>query len=111
MTPYDTYRFYQIERPKSRSEIRRADEQAGCLAAAVSRLAHPLTWFARAPQPRHPAAIKDVAPRLPQQAARLQEARLRARALRGGRLRARALRGGRLRAPALPEDCRGTVTG
>jgi predicted dithiol-disulfide oxidoreductase (DUF899 family) len=28
MMPYDTYRTYQIERPKSLAEVRRADEQA-----------------------------------------------------------------------------------
>jgi hypothetical protein len=86
MIPYDTYRSYQIERPKSRSEIRRADEQAGYLAAAVSRLLHRLASPARASQPRHPAAASRSAPRLHQPAARL-------------------------RAPALPEGCRGTVTG
>jgi hypothetical protein len=36
--PYDTYRLYQIERPKSPAEVRRADEQAARLASAVSSL-------------------------------------------------------------------------
>jgi hypothetical protein len=28
MIPYDTYRLHQIERAKTRAEVRRADEQA-----------------------------------------------------------------------------------
>jgi hypothetical protein len=38
MMPYDSYRLYQTERAKSPAEIRRADEQAGRLASAVSSL-------------------------------------------------------------------------
>jgi plasmid stabilization system protein ParE len=36
MTPYDTYRVYQIERAKSLAEIQRANEQAARVAIAVS---------------------------------------------------------------------------
>ncbi len=39
MMPIDTYRLHQAERVKSAAEIRRADERAGLLAAAASRLA------------------------------------------------------------------------
>jgi hypothetical protein len=38
MMPYSSYRLYEIERAKSPAEIRRADQQAGHLAAAVSSL-------------------------------------------------------------------------
>ena len=38
MMPYDTYRLYQAGRAKSPAEARHADEQAGRLAAAASRL-------------------------------------------------------------------------
>jgi hypothetical protein len=41
--PYDTYRLYQIERVKSRVEVRRADEQAARLAAAASALFRGIT--------------------------------------------------------------------
>ena len=43
MTPYDTYRLYQIERAKSPAEVRRADEQAGRLASAASSLLRGIT--------------------------------------------------------------------
>jgi hypothetical protein len=36
--PYDTYRLYQIQRPKSPCEVQRADEQAARLASAISSL-------------------------------------------------------------------------
>jgi hypothetical protein len=38
MMPYQTYQLYQIERPKSRAEIRRADEQLGRIAQSVAAL-------------------------------------------------------------------------
>jgi hypothetical protein len=38
MTPNISYLLYQIERPKSAAEIRRADEQIGQFAAAASGL-------------------------------------------------------------------------
>jgi hypothetical protein len=38
MMPYDSYRLYQTERPKSAAEIRHADNQAGQFAAAASGL-------------------------------------------------------------------------
>jgi hypothetical protein len=38
MMPYQAYQLYQIERPKSRAEIRRADEQLGRMAQGVTAL-------------------------------------------------------------------------
>ena len=38
MMPYQAYQLYQIERPKSRAEIRRADEQLGRMAKSVTAL-------------------------------------------------------------------------
>ena len=38
MMPYQSYQIYEIERPKSAAEIRRADEQLGHMAENVSWL-------------------------------------------------------------------------
>jgi hypothetical protein len=61
MIPYDTYRLFQIERSKSEAEIRYADDQAGRLASAGSRLlralARPLL-SARAPSPATGRAVR-----------------------------------------------------
>jgi hypothetical protein len=38
MMPYQAYQLYQIERPKSRAEVRRADEQLGRMAKSVTVL-------------------------------------------------------------------------
>ena len=38
MMPYQSYLIYQAERPKTATEIRRADEQLGHLAETVSWL-------------------------------------------------------------------------
>jgi hypothetical protein len=38
MMPYQAYQLYQIERPKSRAEIRAADEQLGRMAKSVTAL-------------------------------------------------------------------------
>ena len=38
MMPYQAYQLYQIERPKSRAEIRAADEQLGRMAKSVTVL-------------------------------------------------------------------------
>jgi hypothetical protein len=38
MMPYQAYQLYQIERPKSRAEIRRADERLGRMAESVTAL-------------------------------------------------------------------------
>ena len=38
MMPYDGYRLYEAERPKSAAEIQLADQQAAQFAAAVSGL-------------------------------------------------------------------------
>ncbi len=46
--PYNSYRLYQIERPKSPAEIQRADEQAARLASAVSSLFRGITRPMRA---------------------------------------------------------------
>ncbi len=40
MTPYNSYQLYQIERPKSTAEMRRADAQAGLVAATIGDLLH-----------------------------------------------------------------------
>jgi len=56
MTPYDTYRLYQIERQKSITEVRYADEQAGRIAAATAGALRRLTHAARRQHPRRPRA-------------------------------------------------------
>ena len=38
MVPYQAYQLYQIERPKSRAEIREADERLGHMAKSVTAL-------------------------------------------------------------------------
>ena len=47
MMPYQAYQLYQIERPKSRAEIREADERLGHMAKSVTalweRMAQPVT--------------------------------------------------------------------
>jgi hypothetical protein len=64
MTPYDTYRIYQIERVQSPAEIQRADEQAATLAAAASSLFRGITRPLRAMRRTYPA----VAPGRPRPA-------------------------------------------
>ncbi len=56
MMPYDTYRLYQAERGKSSVEARHADEQAGRLASAASRLLRAITRSAAAAPDPCPAA-------------------------------------------------------
>jgi len=41
--PYDSYRLYQIQRTKSSAEIRRADEQAARIAAALAAVLEVIT--------------------------------------------------------------------
>jgi hypothetical protein len=48
MMPYDSYRLYQIERPKSPADNLRADEQAARLASAASSMFRGLTRPVRA---------------------------------------------------------------
>ena len=65
MMPSDSYRLYRVERVMSAAEVRRADEQAGRLAAAVGRLvrgitrpvrsAPTMTHVARTAEPGRPA--------------------------------------------------------
>jgi hypothetical protein len=57
MMPDTSYRLYQIERVKSRAEIRRADEQAGRLAAAASSLLRGITRPVRAMRRPSPIAM------------------------------------------------------
>ena len=71
MMPYQAYQLYQIERPKSRAEIREADERLGRMAKSVTalreRMAQPVTaralsllGFRRQPamaQPAHGACV------------------------------------------------------
>ena len=40
MMPYSTYQLYQIERPKSAAEVRRADEQLGEISRTLSTAWH-----------------------------------------------------------------------
>jgi hypothetical protein len=54
MMPLDSYRLYQVERPKSARETQRADEQAARFAAAVS---WPFLAIARAVRRPNPAAV------------------------------------------------------
>ena len=51
MMPSDSYRLYQVERVMSAAEVRRADEQAGRLAAAVGRLVRGITRPVRSVRP------------------------------------------------------------
>ncbi len=62
MMPYDTYRLYEIERPKSIAEIRYADERAGRLAAAAGRMLRRLTDAARPAHSRQRAMARPVVP-------------------------------------------------
>lgn len=55
MMPYDTYRLYEAGRAKSPAEAWNADERAGRLAAAASRLFRTVTQPARAARRPHPA--------------------------------------------------------
>jgi hypothetical protein len=57
MMPYDTYRLYEAERPRTAAEIRAADEQAGRLAATVSRLVRRLMPGGRRPRDHAPRAV------------------------------------------------------
>ena len=71
MMPYQAYQLYQIERPKSRAEIREADERLGRMAKSVTalreRMTQPVTaralsllGFRRQPamaQPAHGACV------------------------------------------------------
>jgi hypothetical protein len=47
MMPYQTYRLWQIERPKTTAERRATDAQRGMFAAAVSRAARRATSATR----------------------------------------------------------------
>lgn len=65
MMPYNSYQLYQIERAKSPAEIRRADEQAGRLAAVASSIFRGITRPARA---RHRPSTVTAAGCLPRPA-------------------------------------------
>jgi len=54
MMPYDTYRLYEAGRVKSPAEVRHADERAGQLAAAASRLFRTVTRPVRAAREPYP---------------------------------------------------------
>jgi len=64
MMPYDTYRLYQAGRAKGPAEVRYADERAGRLAAAASRLLRTVTRTAGRPYPAiaHGGATGPVTP-------------------------------------------------
>jgi hypothetical protein len=59
MMPYEAYRLYEIERPKTAAELRWADDRTGQLAAAAAgtlrRLAAPLRRPAAKPRVPRPA--------------------------------------------------------
>jgi len=57
MVPYDTYRIYQVERAKSPAEVRRADEQAARVAAAISSLVRGVRPTVRGAQRPSPATV------------------------------------------------------
>jgi hypothetical protein len=57
MMPYDTYRLYETERPKTAAEIRAADERTGRLAATVSGLVRRLMPGGRRPRDRALPAV------------------------------------------------------
>jgi hypothetical protein len=61
MVPYDTYRIYQIERVKSPAEVRRADEQAAQVAAAISSVVRGIARTVRGG--RRPSAAVSGLPR------------------------------------------------
>ena len=47
MMPYDSYRLYQVERPKSAAEMKQADMQAAQFTAAASGLFRSITRTVR----------------------------------------------------------------
>jgi hypothetical protein len=58
--PYESYRLYQTRRPKSHTEVLRADEQAARLASAISSLFRGITRAGRTrprPYPRPQRAV------------------------------------------------------
>jgi hypothetical protein len=57
MGPYEAYRLYQIERPKTAADLRLADERTGRLAAAAADVFRQLTWPARRRQPARRGGI------------------------------------------------------
>jgi len=63
MMPYQTYRLWQIERPKTHVEQRAADAQRGIVAAAVSRSARRATSAARAAARSQLGLARAVRPR------------------------------------------------
>ncbi len=56
MTPYDSYRLYQVQRVKSRAAVQHADEQAARLACAISSLLREFTRPRRAVRSASPAS-------------------------------------------------------
>ena len=63
MMPSDSYRLYEVQRAKNATEIRRADEQAAWLAAAVTRLVRGITRPARSARPPQPPRAARPTPR------------------------------------------------
>ena len=60
MTPYDSYRLYQVQRVMSRAAVQHADEQAARLGCAVSSLLRGITRPRRAVRSASPAAAPDL---------------------------------------------------
>jgi hypothetical protein len=65
MMPYQVYQLHQIERPKSRAEVRQADEQLGRMAESVTelceRVAQRVTALARSLRDYHGQPEKRMA--------------------------------------------------
>ena len=84
MMPYQSYQVYQAERPKTATEIRRADEQLGHMAENVSRL------WRHAIRPITQVEIRDdeiyVRDRTQNTYGLLERRRLMGRAFEGGKL-------------------------
>ena len=64
MMPYQVYQLYQTERPKSPTEIRRADEQLGRAAESISglwrRAVEPIGILAGWLRPRAAASVRSA---------------------------------------------------
>jgi DNA-binding transcriptional MerR regulator len=61
--PYDSYRRYQIERPKSPAEMRRADERSAHIASAISALFRPLARLAQTARRQQLPTVRRVSRR------------------------------------------------
>jgi hypothetical protein len=60
MMPYDSYKLYEVQRPKSATEIRCADEQLGRFAALVSGLFRSITRPRRISPPKRGTTLPSL---------------------------------------------------